>query len=131
MSGICQVDTLSNNIYQKDGKLGIGIIDPDIKLHIVDSNTQIKLGHQPAYDGPYINIYGSSAEAAPMLGLGVANKVYYKFADTLAMKDWAYLYGNNFNLGIAILPDMQYATKGVYIDRKGIVGEEHLIILVN
>ena len=122
ISGLCQVDTISNNIYQKDGNLGIGIADPNIKLHIIDSNIQIKVGHQSAYDGPYINIYGSSTEPAPMLGLGLANKEYYLNDDTLTMKKWSYIYGNNLNSGIAILPDLTFASKGVYINREGSVG---------
>lgn len=118
-----QVDTISTNIYQKDGKLGIGTINPDIKIHIIDSNNQILLGYQPAYDGPYINIHGSlPGELGPMIGIGVARKVYYKFEDTLTMKNWGYIYGDNLNTGIAILPDLQFASKGIYINRNGRMG---------
>ena len=118
-----QIDTISNDIYQKDGKLGIGTINPTIKVHIIDSNNQILLGYQPAYDGPYINIHGSlPGELGPMVGIGVAKKVYYKFDDTLTMKDWGYIYGDNINPGIAILPDLQFASKGVYIQRDGRIG---------
>jgi hypothetical protein len=122
-SSFSQVDTISTNIYQKDGKLGIGTINPDIKLHIIDSNNQILLGYQPAYDGPYINIHGSlPGELGPMIGIGVAKKVYYKYDDTLTMINWAYLYGDNLNQGIAIVPDLQFASKGVYINRSGKMG---------
>lgn len=115
----------SNNqsIYNLQNNIGIGTDNPANKLHIVDSNTQILLGFQPAYDGPYVNIHGSPEnEPGPMIAIGVATKVYYKYEDTLAMKNWAYLYGNNLNSGIAILPDMQYASKGIYIKRDGKVG---------
>jgi len=122
VSGICQVDTISDNIYQKDGNLGIGTADPDIGLNIIDSNILIKVGHQPAYDGPYINLYGSSTEPAPMLGLGLANKKYYYKGDSLTMVDWSYIYGNNLNPGIAIVPDLEFASIGVYINREGKVG---------
>jgi len=120
--GICQVDTISDNIYQKDGNLGIGTADPDIGLHIIDSNILIKVGHQHAYDGPNINLYGSSTEPAPMLGLGLANKEYYYKGDTLTMKDWSYIYGNSLNSGIAIVPDLEFTSRGVYINREGKVG---------
>jgi len=38
------------------------------------------------------------------------------------MKDWSYIYGNNLNPGIAILPDLEIANKGVYINKEGSVG---------
>jgi hypothetical protein len=118
-----QVDTISTEIYQKDGKLGIGTINPDIKVHIIDSGNQILLGYQPLYDGPYINIHGSlPGDLGPMLGLGVARKEYYKDFDTLTMINWAYIYGDNLNPGIAILPDLQFASKGLYIKRDGKIG---------
>ena len=122
LAGFTQIDTISTNIYQQNGRLGIGTTEPYLKLHIVDTNTRILLGYQPAYNGPYINIYGSPSDAAPMLGLGVARKEYYKSDDTLTMVNWSYLYGNNFNPGIAILPDLQFPDFGVYINRDGMVG---------
>lgn len=57
-----------------------------------------------------------------MLGLGLANKEYYYKGDTLTMKNWSYIYGNDLNPGIAILPDMTFPTIGVYVNRKGGVG---------
>ena len=47
---------------------------------------------------------------------------YLQSEKTLALKDWGYVYGNNLNLGISILPDMQYAPEGLYIKRGGLVG---------
>jgi hypothetical protein len=119
---IAQTDTISKNIYQHDGKLGIGTNDPRLKLHIRDSISQLYFGFQPAYDGPYINLIGDIAGETPMLGLGMAQKDYVYNEDIVAMKDWAYVYGNNYNQGIAILPDMAYAPAGFYVNRNGNVG---------
>jgi hypothetical protein len=112
----------ASNIYYNEGKVGIGTSAPDYKLQIVDSNNKVVLGYQPAYDGPFLNLYSSITEAAPMLAFGVAKREYYKYERVLALKDWAYIYGNNLNLGVSILPDMQYAPEGLYIKRGGFVG---------
>ncbi len=107
----------NHNLYYNDGNVGIGTSAPDFKLQIVDSNNKVVIGYQPAYDGPFLNLYSSITEAAPMLAFGVAKREYYKYERVLALKDWAYIYGNNLNLGVSILPDMQYAPEGLYIKR--------------
>ena len=120
--GYSQADTISNNIYQNDGRLGIGTNDPQIKLHIKDSTGQHYLGYQKAYDGPYINMIGKTAGQTPMFGLGLAQKDYIYYGDTLCYKDWAYLYGNEYNKGIAIIPDLIQAPGGLYVNKYGSVG---------
>lgn len=120
--GYSQVDTISDDVYQKDGRLGLGTSDPQIKFHIKDSTGQHYFGYQPAYDGPYINMVGNIAGQTPMFGLGLALKDYNYYGDTLCYKDWAYLYGNNYNKGIAIIPDLVQAPDGLYVDKYGSVG---------
>jgi hypothetical protein len=120
--GYSQVDTISNNIFQKDGRLGIGTNDPQIRFHIKDSTGQLYLGYQPAYDGPFINMIGKIAGQTPMFGLGIAIKDYNYHGDTLCYKDWAYLYGNVYNKGIAIVPDLVRTPDGLFVDKYGSVG---------
>jgi hypothetical protein len=111
-----------NNLYYNDGYIGIGTESPDFKLHIAENNNKVVIGYQPAYDGPFLNLYSASVGQAAMLALGVAKVDYLQSEKTLALKDWGYVYGNNLNLGISILPDMQYAPEGLYIKRGGLVG---------
>ncbi|MBN1789798.1 MAG: hypothetical protein JW830_04830 [Bacteroidales bacterium] len=111
-----------DNLYYNDGYIGIGTEFPDFKLHIAENNNKVVIGYQPAYDGPFINLYSSTTDLAAMLAFGVAKIDYEKNGNTLALQDWAYLYGNNLNAGISILPDMQYAPQGLYIKRGGLIG---------
>ncbi len=111
-----------NSLYYSDGYIGIGTDSPDFKLHIAENNNKVVIGYQPAYDGPFLNLYSSTTDLAAMLAFGVAKVDYEKNENTLALKDWAYIYGNNLNAGISILPDMQYAPEGLYIKRGGLIG---------
>ncbi len=117
-----QVDTIADNIYEYNGKLGIGVNDPSLRFHIRDTNSQLFLGYQPAYDGPYINLFGEIRGETSMLAMGLAQKDYNCYGKIVAKTNWAYLYGNNYNQGIAILPDLAYAPDGLYIARGGLVG---------
>jgi hypothetical protein len=65
---------------------------------------------------------GKIAGQTPMFGLGLALQDYNYHGDTLCYKDWAYLYGNNYNKVIAIIPDLVRAPDGLYVDRYGSVG---------
>lgn len=114
--------TNSNDAYYNQGKIGIGTNDPKIKLHIKDSTSQLYFGYQPGYDGPYINLLGEVAGQTSMFGLGLAQKDYNYKGNILCYKDWAYLYGNIYNKGIAIIPDLNQTPAGVFIDVNGSVG---------
>lgn len=104
------------------GFVGIGTNEPRFKLHIRDINSQLFFGYQPAYDGPYINLIGEVAGETPMLGIGLAQKDYEYNGTILAKEDWAYLYGNIYNKGIAIIPDLVLAPAGLFVDKYGFVG---------
>ena len=105
-----------------EGQVGIGTAEPLNKFQVNDEGTRVQIGYQPAYKGPYINIYGTDVGAAPMLALGVARDVYFKFNDTLAMKDWGLIYGNDLNEGIAFASSLSYPDKGMFLHKDGKLG---------
>jgi hypothetical protein len=111
-----------NNIFYNEGNIGIGTSEPRLKLHIRDTSCQLYLGYQPAYDGPYINLLGEVAGDSPILIMGLAQKDYDYSGKTIAKADWAYIYGNNYNHGIGILPDLTEAPEGLYLTRGGLIG---------
>jgi hypothetical protein len=119
---ICFTAISSSVFSQWQSNFGIGTLDPQMKLHIKDSTGQHYFGFQPAYDGPYINLIGEVAGETPMIALGLAQKDYIYNESILCYKDWAYLYGNIFNKGIAIIPDLVRAPDGLYIDKYGSIG---------
>lgn len=111
-----------DNIFYNGNKIGIGTSEPRVKLHIKDFNSQFFIGYQEAYDGPYINMIGEVAGQTPMLGMGLAQKEYNYYGDVIAHTNWAYIYGNNYNEGIAIIPDLVRSPEGLYVDKNGFVG---------
>jgi len=111
-----------NHINYSCGKVGIGVCNPRTIFHIVDTNSQLYFGYQTAYNGPYINLIGEVAGTTPMLGMGLAQQDYVYNSSVVARSGWGYVYGNDLNEGIAILPRMAYAPAGLYVKRDGLVG---------